>query len=244
MTTTHSPFAQFEIKTLIDLNFLGLDISFSNSSLMMLIAASLIILFFWASLKNATIIPSRMQICSEMIFGFVENIIIETSGEEGKKFFPYIFSIFLFVIFCNLLGFLPYSFTVTSNIIITFAIAIAIFFSILAIGIYNHGIKYFSFLLPSGTPWLLAPLMIFIELFSYLSKPISLSVRLAANMIAGHVLIKVIAGFVVVLGLAWGFMPLPFVTLLIGFEFFVAMLQAYIFTILTCVYLSDAIKLH
>jgi F-type H+-transporting ATPase subunit a len=166
-----------------------------------------------------------------------------TVGTEGKAFFPLIFSLFMFIAACNLLGMIPYSFTVTSHIIVTFALAIFIFLTVMVVSIYKNGFKFFRHFCPEGTPLFIAPLLIVIEIFAYLARPISLSLRLAANMMAGHVLLKVIAGLTSQLGIFF-FVPLGFIAMMTGFEIFVALLQAYIFTILTCVYLNDAIHMH
>lgn len=240
----HSPFAQFNIKPLFNLDVAGIDISYTNSSLFMTLAVILILSFFLVGLSKAAVIPNRLQNFAEIIYEFIEQMLFENTGHQGKKYFPIIFSVFLFILTCNLLGMAPYGFTVTSHIIVSFAIALFVFITITFIGLFNHGLKFFSFLLPHGTPWWLVPLMIIIELFSYLSRPVSLSVRLTANMIAGHVLLKVLAGFITILGLIWGFVPIPLIVILVGFEIFIAILQAYIFTILACVYLNDAINLH
>jgi F-type H+-transporting ATPase subunit a len=165
-------------------------------------------------------------------------------GPKGKKFVPLMFTLFMFILTCNLFGMIPYSFTVTSHISITFALAMMVFLLVTLLGFYLHGFHFFSLFLPAGTPWWLAPLMVVIELFAYLARPVSLSLRLAANMVAGHVLLKVVAGFVVSMAIYLKFLPIPFIVVLIGFEIFVAILQAYIFTILSCVYLNDAINLH
>jgi F-type H+-transporting ATPase subunit a len=241
---SQSPFSQFAIKNIIPIELFGYDVSFTNSSLCMLIVTAAIVLFYSLSLKKISLVPGVMQNMGEMIYEFVLTTVKENIGEDGKKYLPLVFSIFLFVILCNLLGMLPYSFTVTSHIIVTFVIAFFIFILVNIIGFYTHGFKYFSIFLPAGTPWWLAPAMIVIELFSYLSRPISLSVRLAANMMAGHVLLKVLGSFVFSLGIWLGWVPISFIVMMTGFEIFVALLQAYIFTILTCVYLNNALNLH
>jgi F-type H+-transporting ATPase subunit a len=181
---------------------------------------------------------------AELIYGLVTDMLDQNVGPKGRKFVPVIFSLFLFILICNLLGMLPYSFTVTSHISITFALAILVFFIVTIVGFIRHGFHFFSLFLPKGTPWWLAPLMIIIELFTYLARPVSLSLRLAANMVAGHVLLKVMAGFVVTLAIYFKILPIPLMVILVGFEIFVAILQAYIFTILSCVYLNDAVNLH
>lgn len=240
----HNPLKQFEIKPLIELNLAGYDISFTNSSLFMVIALVIAIGFFTIALKEKSFIPGRLQALAELVYKMVEDTVLSSSGEGGKKFIPLIFSLFLFILLCNLLGMLPYSFTVTSHIAVTFALATFIFIIITITGFVKHGMHFFSLFLPKGTPLWLAPLIILIEFFTYLARPVSLSLRLAANMIAGHVLLKVLAGFVISMSLYFKWMPIPLMIILIGFEIFVAILQAYIFTILSCVYLNDAINLH
>jgi F-type H+-transporting ATPase subunit a len=175
-----------------------------------------------------------------MITGMLD----QNVGAKGKKFVPLIFTLFMFILTCNVFGMIPYGFTVTSHISITFALAMMVFLLVTLFGIYLHGFHFFSLFLPAGTPWWLAPLMVVIELFAYLARPVSLSLRLAANMVAGHVLLKVMAGFVVSMAIYLKILPIPFIVVLIGFELFVAALQAYIFTILSCVYLNDALNLH
>lgn len=243
MSEKHSPLDQFKVHPLIDIKLGTIDISFTNSSLFMVLAVVLITAFLALSMRRRMLVPGYLQSMAEACYQFVGNIVKDNVGHEGKKYFPFIFSIFMFVLVCNLLGMLPYSFTVTSHIIVTFALAALIFIGVTLIALIRHGLHFFSFFLPAGTPWWLAPLMIVIEVFAYLARPVSLSVRLAANMVAGHVLLKVIAGFVVAMGV-WGIVPLPFIVMLTGFEIFIAILQAYIFTILACVYLNDAIHLH
>jgi len=244
MSESHSPFDQFIVKPIVNLSLSGYDISFTNSSLFMTLSIFSLALFFTIATWNASLVPTRLQSLAEILYEFIEDTMLESAGPESRKYFPIIFTIFLFVIICNLFGMIPYGFAVTSHIIVTFVMAIIIFMSVTIIAIAKHGAKFFSFFLPEGTPWWLAPLMIVIELFAYLSRPVSLSIRLAANMIAGHVLLKVLGGFVVMLGLVWGFIPIPLIMTITAFEIFVAMLQAYIFTILTCVYLGDALQLH
>lgn len=240
----HSPLAQFEIKKLIDINLLGYDLSLTNSSCFMLVTVASLLLYFSFALKSKLLIPTRLQISAELLYGLITDMIGQNVGPQGRKFIPLIFTLFLFILICNLLGMLPYSFTVTSHISITFALAILVFFLVTIVGFARHGLHFLSLFLPKGTPWWLAPLMIIIELFAYLARPVSLSLRLAANMMAGHVLLKVMAGFVVSVVIYLKILPLPLMVILIGFEIFVAILQAYIFTILSCVYLNDAVNLH
>lgn len=237
------PMHQFEVYPLIPIHVGGVDISFTNASLFMMICLAGVALFFGLTMRRAALVPSRGQSMAEALYEFVAGMIKDTVGSEGRRFFPFIFALFMFVLFCNLVGMLPYSFTVTSHIAVTFALAFVIFLGVTIIGFARHGLHYFHLFLPHGTPWVMAPLMIIIEVFSYFTRPVSLSIRLAANMIAGHILLKVIAGFVAAMGV-FGIFPIAFMVLLTGFEIFVAILQAYIFTVLTCVYLNDAVNMH
>ncbi len=242
----HSPLAQFEITPLYPVNIAGYDVSFTNSSLWMVLAVAAIIAFLLPASRGTSLIPSRLQSAAEMLINFVNDMVFETSGKEGLKYFPIVFSIFSFVLTCNLFGMIPKSFTVTSHIIVTFALASFIFVGVTLIAIFKHGIgKFLHFFLPEGTPLAMAPLLFVIEFFSYLSRPVSLSIRLAANMMAGHVTMKVIAGLIITFGMAIGLASMfPLLLFLTGFEIAIAVIQAYIFTILTCVYLNDAIHLH
>ena len=178
-----------------------------------------------------------------MSYEFVANLLRDTIGSDGRRYFPFIFALFMFILFGNLLGMVPYSFTFTSHIVVTFVMAIVVFLGVTLLGFVKHGVRFFSFFVPPGISILLWPLMIPIEIISYLSRPISLAVRLFANMTAGHTMLKVFAGFIPALGAA-GILPLAFVTALTGLEFLIAFLQAYVFTVLTCLYISDALHLH
>ena len=244
MSEHHNPLSQFELKTLVPLSLGGYDVSFTNSSLIMLAVTAIIGCFFVWSTRGASVIPSRTQVAAELLYCFISRMVKENVGPNGKPFVPLIFSLFMFILLCNLCGMIPYSFTVTSHISITFTIAIFIFTLVTIVGFVKHGTHFLSLFLPHGTPVWMAPLMIVIELFAYLARPISLSLRLAANMVAGHILIKVMAGFVLTLMLVLKPLPIPLIILIIGFEIFVAILQAYIFAILSCVYLNDAVNLH
>lgn len=243
---SHSPLAQFEITPIIPFNIAGYDLSFTNSSLWMLIVVSAVIAFLLPASRKNQLVPSRLQSAAEMLVNFVSEMISETAGKEGMKYFSAVFSIFIFVLFCNLFGMIPGSFTVTSHIIVTFTIAAFIFIAVTLIAIFKHGLgKFLHFFLPEGTPLAMAPLLFIIEFFSYLSRPVSLSVRLAANMMAGHVTMKVIAGLIITFGMLIGVSSMfPLLLFLTGFEIAIAVIQAYIFTILTCVYLNDALHLH
>lgn len=240
-----NPLAQFELHTIVPISLFGYNISFTNSSLVMIIAVLFTSLFFTIALKvTSANSPSRIQMFTEIIYRVISDIVNSNIGEKGRPFIPFIFSLFLFILICNLLGLLPYSFTVTSHISITFTLAIMVFFVVTIIGFVKNGFGFLSLFVPDGIPLLLAPLIFVIELFAFLARPVSLSLRLVANMIAGHVLLKVIAGFIVTLSLLLKPLPLPLVVALSGFELFVAILQAYIFALLSCIYLNDALNLH
>lgn len=240
----HSPLEQFKIQQYIPLELFGHDVSFTNASLFMVLSVFAVFVFLTLSVRKAAEVPGRLQAAGEMSYNFIESMINETVGEHARKFIPLVFTIFMFVLACNLLGMIPFSFTVTSHIIVTFAMAMFIFLGVTLVGFIKHGWHYLSLFLPAGVPMVMAPLMIVIELIAYLVRPVSLSIRLAANMTAGHIVMKVIASFVIMGGLIIGPIPFAFLTILTGFEIFVAVLQAYIFAILSCVYLSDAINLH
>jgi F-type H+-transporting ATPase subunit a len=245
--THHNPMSQFEIHKIFPLQVHGYDISYTNASLFMTISIIAIVLFMSLGMRRGALIPGRFQSMVELSYQFVADIIEDNVGHEGIQYFPLIFTIFMFVLFCNLLGLMPlmHSFTVTSHIIVTFALAAFIFIGVTLIAIVKHGpVAFLGSFLPAGTPVWMWPLMYFIELFSYLARPVSLSVRLAANMMAGHTMLKIIAGFVLLLGFLGGWMPFAFLIVLSGFEVFVAILQAYIFTVLACVYLNQALHLH
>ena len=240
----HSPLDQFKIKEIANIQLFGHDVIVTNSALFMIIASLFIILYFTLAFKNKKLVPTRLQLSGELFYNLITDTVNQNVGVKGKKFVPLIFTLFMFIMVCNLFGMIPYGFTVTSHISITFALAMMVFLLVTLLGFILHGFHFFSLFLPAGTPWWLAPLMILIELFAYLARPVSLSLRLAANMVAGHVLLKVIAGFIVSMAFYLKIFPIPFISVLIVFEIFVAILQAYIFTILSCVYLNDAINLH
>lgn len=239
------PLKQFEVKPLVDatFNIAGHEIHFTNSSLFMILAVLASVLFVKMGMRKGTLVPGRFQTLVEMTHDVVAGLVNENVGSEGQKYFGLIFSIFIFVLFGNLLGMIPYGFTFTSHIIVTFALALFIFLGVTVIGLIKHGKHFFSFFLPEGVPIYIIPIFVPIEVISYLTRPISLSVRLFANMLAGHTLMKMLAIFTVSLG-AFGFLPMLFNMVMIGFEVFVALLQAYIFTLLSCLYLNDALHLH
>lgn len=243
---SHSPLEQFAIVPIHPINIAGYDVSFTNSSLWMVIAVAAIIGFLLPASRKLALVPGRLQSSAEMLVEFINSTILDAAGKEGLKYFPIIFSLFAFILTCNLLGMIPGAFTVTSHIIVTFALAAFVFIGVTLIAIFKHGIgKFLHFFLPEGTPIVMAPLLFVIEFFSYLSRPVSLSIRLAANMMAGHVTMKVIAGLIITFGMIIGISSMfPLLLFLTGFEIAIAVIQAYIFTILTCVYLNDALHLH
>jgi len=246
-----SPLEQFTIISLIPLHFGNFYFSFTNSSLFMLLSTGLFLtLFSLVTVKGGTLIPTPWQSFVEMIYEFVVSLVSEQVGEKGKKYFPVIFTLFNFLLFSNLIGMIPYSFTTTSHFLVTFGLSVSIFIAVTIIGFQIHGLHFFSFFLPPGAPIILAPFLVIIEVVSYCFRGISLGVRLFANMMAGHTLVKILSGF------AWSMLSLsgvmklaagiPFLVVfaLMFLEVGVACLQAYVFTILTCIYLNDAIHLH
>jgi F-type H+-transporting ATPase subunit a len=239
----HNPLAQFEIKTLIPIHIGGVDASFTNAAAFMVASVVCVSALMILSVRSRALVPGRWQLLAEMAYAFIAKMLTDTVGKEGRPYFPFVFSLFMFVLFGNMLGMLPYTFTYTSHLIVTFAMAAFIFVLVTVIAIAKHGIKFFSFFLPHGVPIAMAPLLIPIEIISYLSRPVSLSVRLFANMMAGHTLLKVVGGFVIPLGLA-GIVPVAALVAVTGLELLIAFLQAYIFTILTCIYINDAVHLH
>ena len=240
-----NPMHQFEVyKIGPEINLSGINLSFTNASLFMTVSAVLILSLLFLGTKKKSLIPSKIQLVTELSYTFVAKMINDTAGSAAKSYFPFIFTLFMFVLFCNMVGMLPYSFTVTSHIIVTFILAAIVFVGVTIIGFLKHGFKYLGLFVPKGVPLVLLPLIVIIEIISYLSRPVSLSVRLFANMMAGHTMLKVFGGFVISLGLLGGWLPLGFSVALTGLEILVAFLQAYVFAILTCIYLNDALNLH
>ncbi len=240
-----SPLEQFAIQDLTAplFNIGGHHIAVTNSAIFMMSAVVLSSGLLLAGAGKGAMIPGRIQAMGELFYEFIANMIRDNVGSGGKKFFPFIFTLFIFTLFGNILGMLPYGYTFTSQIAVTFFMAMVVFLGVTLIGLFKHGLHFFSLFFPHGAPLFTAPILIPIELVSYLSRPISLSVRLFANMTVGHVLLKVLAGFVVALGF-FGFVPLVVLVAITALELLVALLQAYIFTILCCIYLNDALHLH
>jgi F-type H+-transporting ATPase subunit a len=241
------PIHQFQINKIVPIEFGGYDFSFTNSSLFMVATVGLASVFLYLATAGRSLIPGRLQSISEMAYEFVASTLKDSAGTAGMKFFPLVFSLFMFVLVANLLGMIPYFFTVTSHLIVTFAMAMLVILTVVGYGFYKHGFKFLNLFVPHGVPGILVPLVVMIEVISFLSRPISLSVRLFANMLAGHITLKVFSGFVVSLsalgftGILGAILPLAMTVALTGLEFLVAFLQAYVFTVLTCMYLNDAI---
>ena len=245
-----NPLEQFVIKPLIPLHIGGYDVSFTQSALCMGLAVLGATLLMTLSMRSKSVVPNRWQNVTEMVYEFVAGMLHENLGHEGRKYFAFVFSVFMIVLMGNLIGMLPYSFTYTSHIVVTGALALVVFLTATLIGFMRHGLHFLSLFLPAGVPIALAPLIVVIEIVSYLSRPISLSVRLFANMVAGHTMMKVFAGFSVMLvassgiGTVAAIIPLIVNTALVGLELLIAFIQAYVFAILTCLYLKDAVELH
>ncbi|MBO5038791.1 MAG: F0F1 ATP synthase subunit A [Alphaproteobacteria bacterium] len=238
------PMEQFEIKRLLPLDINGYDISFTNSALCMVLSALTVIVVFAFCLRKRTLVPNVAQCIPESAYEFIHRLISENIGKEGLKYFSFIFTLFLFIVTGNLLGLFPYSFTFTSHIAAVGSLSVLALVINIFVGIKNKKWGYLRTFFPKGIPLAIAPLIIPIEIISLLSKPFSLTIRLVANMTVGHIMLKSIAGFVVALGLLGGEIPLVFAGLIIAFEIFIGILQAYIYTILSCIYLSDAIHSH
>jgi F-type H+-transporting ATPase subunit a len=242
------PIHQFEISKLFTVAKIGeTEIAFTNSALFMVIAVAGISAFLIGSTASRSLVPGRLQAAAEMSYEFVANTLRSTAGTEGMRFFPLVFSLFMFILAVNMIGMLPYSFTVTTHIVITVSLAMLVFLTVIIYGLWKHGLHFFKLFVPSGVPWYVLPIVVPIEVMSFLSRPVSHSVRLFANMLAGHITLKVFASFITMLG-AFGFLgwlgatlPFALTVALTALELLVAFLQAYVFTILTCIYLNDAI---
>ena len=246
-TAEHSPLEQFEIQPILPITVGDLNLSFTNSSLWMVISVLLIYALVMLGSRHASMVPGRLQALLELSYEFIADMLGSTVGKDGRKYFPFVFTLFMFILFGNLLGMIPGSFTYTSHIIVTFSMAIFVVTAVTIIGIVRHGWHFVSFFAPSGCPIYVMPLLVPIEVLSYLIRPISLSVRLFVNMMAGHIMLKTFAGFIVALGgyyLVPAVAPLALTVGLTGLELAIAFLQAYVFTVLTCIYLHDAIHLH
>ncbi|GGA72307.1 ATP synthase subunit a [Nitratireductor aestuarii] len=241
------PIHQFQIAKWIPIEVGGVDLSFTNASAFMVATVAAASAFLFLSTSNRGLVPSRAQSVAEMAYEFIASMLRDSAGNHGMKFFPLVFSLFMFVFVANLLGLVPYFFTVTSQIIVTFALAMLVIGTVIVYGFMKHGLGFLKLFVPSGVPAVVVPLVVAIEIVSFLSRPISLSVRLFANMLAGHITLKVFAGFVTSLsalgavGVAGSILPLIMTVAITGLEFLVAFLQAYVFAVLTCMYLNDAV---
>jgi F-type H+-transporting ATPase subunit a len=245
------PIHQFELKNLAGpWNIAGHEISFTNSALFMAVAVGLITIFLVVAASRAALVPGRIQAVGELWYEFVHNMVKSVLGPEGKPFFPLVFSLFSFVLILNLLGMFPYFFTVTSHVVVTATLAVFVVALVVVVGIYKHGLGWFKLFVPHGVPIVILPFISLIEIISFLSRPVSLGLRLFGNMLAGHIVLKVFAGFVVLLGsmglggIVGSIAPLGMAVALTALEFLVAFLQAFVFAILTCVYLNDALHTH
>jgi F-type H+-transporting ATPase subunit a len=243
------PIEQFQIHNLFPILKIGhTDIAFTNSAAFMLAAVAGITAFLVIGTAKRSLVPSRLQSAAEIAYEFVATTVRSTAGHEGMRFFPFVFTIFMFVLTLNIFGLVPYAFTVTSHIIITAALAITVFLTVLIYGLYRHGVHFFNLFVPKGVPVYILPLIVAIEILSFISRPISHSVRLFANMLAGHITLQVFASFIILMGgamgaIGWagGALPFAMIVVLMALEALVAFLQAYVFAILTCIYLNDAI---
>lgn len=248
MATGIDPIHQFEIKNLVPLGSPGgVDLAFTNSAAFMFGVVALVFFFMTSAAGKRSLVPGRLQSVAELAYEFVASTVRSTAGTEGMKFFPFVFSLFIFVLMSNLLGMVPYSFTVTSHLVVTGGLALLVIGTVIVYGFFRHGAGFLKLFLPSGVPVFLLPLIAVIEVISFLSRPVSLSLRLFANMLGGHIAMKVFAGFIVMMlaggaaGAAGAVLPLSMVVAMTAFEFLVAFLQAYVFTVLTCIYLHDAL---
>lgn len=243
--SAENPLEQFIVKPLVRMpEAYGIDTSITNSALFMLLAVVVTTVLFLLAMRKRATVPGRAQSMAEITYQFVEGIVEENAGHDGKKYFPFIFTLFLFVLAMNLLGMIPYSFAPSSHIIVTLGLGALVFIMVMLIALVKKGpIGFIKQFIPDGLPVFIVPLMLVIELVSYLSRPFSLGIRLAANIAAGHTLMKVIAAFVFPLGV-FGVLPIAFLMFMTGLEFFVAILQAYVFTLLSCMYLGEALADH
>jgi F-type H+-transporting ATPase subunit a len=241
------PIHQFKINRLLEWHPFGLDLSFTNSSFYMMIGVGAALAFLWSASSKGSLIPSRVQSLGEMSYEFISDMVKGSAGDEGMKFFPFVFTLFFFILAANFTGMIPYAFTTTSHLAVTGALAVLVILIVLGYGLYKNGFGFFKLFAPSGVPWYIMPILVPIEIISFLARPVTLGMRLFANMLAGHIMLKLLAIFTVTLVGAAGALkllaPLPFLLSIpiTALEFLVAFLQAYVFALLTCVYLNDAI---
>jgi F-type H+-transporting ATPase subunit a len=245
---SNDPIHQFHIENWAPLAIGGLDASFTTASAAMIASVGIAGAFMIWAMKPAALVPGRAQVAAETLYGFVRNMVHDTTGEEGvKRFFPFVFTLFLFIFAANLLGMFPYFFTPTSQIVVTATMALMVFFTVIGVGLWKHGLRFFKVFAPSGVPWYILWFVVLIEIISFFSRPLSHAVRLWANILAGHLVLKVFAGFVPMMaaagaiGVVGSILPLGMTVAIYALEFLVAFLQAYVFAMLTCVYLNDAL---
>jgi F-type H+-transporting ATPase subunit a len=243
-TVEESPLHPFELHELIPLSLGGFNISINKAVIMMWLVVALVTALMVIAASSRRLVPTKLQNLAEILVDFIRGIILDTMGKDGMRFFPLLGTLFLFILFCNLLGLIPGTYTVTSQIVVTAVFAVSMYGLSIAVGFFLHGVKFLGILVPPGTPAWLLPMMIPIELISQLARPLSLAVRLFANMTAGHTILAVLFGLVLSGGLLIGWLPFAFTIALYGLELIIAFIQAYIFTVLSCVYLGDAITLH
>jgi F-type H+-transporting ATPase subunit a len=250
-----NPIKQFEIHEVFPFEAFGLNLAFTNSSFFMMLTTVLTVILFTVAMSSRALVPNRAQSVAEIIYGFVADMVRSTAGQDGLRFFPFVFTLFIFILVANMLGMFPYfpapgahSFTITSHLIVTVALAMMVWLTVIVYGVFKNGFGFLRLFVPSGVPVFILPFVTLIEIISFVSRPISHSVRLFANMLAGHILLKVFAGFIVMLagglgaaGYVVGILPFAMTLGLTALEFLVAFLQAYVFAILTCIYLSDAL---
>ncbi len=239
-----SPLHPFELHNYIPINLFGLDISINKAVIMMWVVVGLTAFLLVKAGASRRMVPTKLQSLAELLVGFIRDIILDTMGKDGMRFFPFIATLFVFILFCNILGLIPGTYTVTSQIVVTAAFALFVYSMSIVLGFVLHGVKFLGILVPPGTPGWLLPLMMPIELVSQLARPLSLAVRLFANMTAGHTILGVLFGLTITGGLLIGWLPFAFTVAMNALEVGIAFIQAYIFTILTCVYLGDAFHLH
>ena len=245
------PLHQFIIHPLISIDIGGGNVSFTNSSLFMMLAALAGLFLVIGGMRRRLLVPDRFQSAAELSYEFISGMVHSNTGHEGRPFIPFVFALFLFLLFGNLIGMVPYTFTFTSHLVVTGSLALVVFVMVTLLGLIKHGLHFFSKFVPKGVPAALMPLMIPLEIISYFIRPVSLSVRLFANIMAGHTMLKVFAGFIVMMagamglvGYLLGLLPLALVVVLVGFEFFVAFIQAYVFALLTTIYIQDSLEMH
>jgi F-type H+-transporting ATPase subunit a len=239
-----NPLEHFELHVLIPLSLFGIDISINQAVVMMWIIVAVVFFFFWGSARTGGLVPTKLQSVAETGVEFLREMVLENMGEKGMRLFPFVATLFFFILFANLLGLIPGSYTITSQVLVNAALALCVYLVSLGVGFAYHGLHFFSVFLPPGTPWWLAPMMVPVEFFSQTVRPITLSIRLCANMIAGHTVINVLIGLALMGGVLIGVFPWGFTVAIYILEVLVAFIQAYVFTVLAAVYIGEAIRLH